>query len=210
MSLADSEIADRLAALTPRQRAYVERQMARRTAGPVEHGIVPTAGVDGYRAPASFEQERLWFMDRMVPFPEVYRIPTALRVRGPLDHTALGNALNRVVARHEVLRTCLVETPQGCMQLLRAELRVPLPLRDVSAERDPAAAVREHVTADRLEPFDLATGPMIRAALYRLGPDDHVLTVVQHHVVSDYWSLAILFTELAECYRALLAGTEPS
>jgi amino acid adenylation domain-containing protein len=207
MSVADGDVASRLAALSPRQRRFVERRMARRDAV-LGVRIPRTEGADGYRAPASFEQERLWFMDRMVPFREVYRIPTAIRIRGNLAPDVLRRALDRVVLRHEVLRTCLVGSTLGCMQVVRDDVEIPLPVADLRSLADPGAAVRERITAELAHPFDLATGPMVRARLYQLGVDDHVLAIIQHHVVSDFWSLAVLYRELATYYAAELDGVD--
>ncbi|HEY4018867.1 MAG TPA: condensation domain-containing protein, partial [Pseudonocardiaceae bacterium] len=207
MSAADSELTTRLAALSPRQRQFVERRLAHRDAA--EGRRIPrTTGSGGFRAPASFEQERLWFMDRMVPFREVYRIPTAVRVSGPLDAAALRRALNHVVRRHEVLRTCLVESEQGCMEVVRDAVEIPVPLVDVRSSADPQRAVRDGVTADLAGAFDLATGPMLRATIYRLDDQEHVFAIIQHHVVSDYWSISVLFTEIATFYAAELDGVD--
>jgi amino acid adenylation domain-containing protein len=199
MSAVDGDVTSRLAALSLRQRLFVERRMARHDAA-TGIRIPRTEGTDGYRAPASFEQERLWFMDRMVPFPEVYRIPTAIRILGPISPDVLWRALDRVVRRHEVLRTCLVSSTLGCMQVVRDDVEIPMPVVALGSLAD----VRQDVTAELAHPFDLATGPLLRARLYELGGDDHVLAIIQHHVVSDYWSLAVLYRELAAFYDAEL------
>lgn len=205
---ASTDLKSRLLALSPQRRLLVDKLLAQRrpaadpTAADLNAGsrIERRAGTRD-RFPASFEQERLWFMDRLVPFRAVYYIPTAIRLSGPLDATALQRAFTAVVARHEVLRTVLADEGDGCTQVVLPAGEVPLPVVDLRGEPEPAQAVDDRVRASLAEPFDLGTGPLLRCTLYRIGDDDHVLVIVQHHVISDYWSLGILLNELAEFYR---------
>ena len=146
-------------------------------------GAVATiqARAGGVAPPLSFAQERLWFMEQLVPGSAALTIPVALRLRGALDAGALRLALGDVADRHEALRMCYPAGEDG-----RPEVRVreadgsQLPLRVLSAGS--ADAAQDLVGAAIAEPFDLATGPVARAALVRLADDDHVLALAVHHI----------------------------
>ncbi|MEU8529900.1 non-ribosomal peptide synthase/polyketide synthase, partial [Streptomyces sp. NPDC048629] len=157
--------------------------------------------------PLSFAQQRLWFLDQLEPGSVDYNMSTRLRFAGDLDAAALGAALDALVARHEVLRTRLVAGADGvARQVVDPAARVPLPVVDVSAGADPQDAADRLIGADGLAPFDLANGPLVRAMLLRLAPDDHVLSLAMHHVVFDEWSDRIVRRELSALYEAFRAG----
>ncbi len=161
----------------------------------------------GQRLPLSFGQQRLWFLHQLDPGSVEYSMPSPVRLAGDLNVAALGAALGAITARHEVLRTRLVAGPDGVAhQVIDPPTGFPLPVADVSGQPDPVAATRELIAADAVTPFDLAAGPLIRAALIRLGPTEHVLDLSVHHVVSDEWSAGILRRELSALYEAFRAG----
>ncbi|GAA2428700.1 hypothetical protein GCM10010191_47350 [Actinomadura vinacea] len=160
--------------------------------------------------PLSFAQQRLWFLDQLEPGSAEYNVPSPMAWTGALDAQALGAALSAVVARHEVLRTRLVAGPDGVpRQVIDPPAPVPLPVVDVSASPDPAWAARRLVAADATTPFDLAAGPLVRAALIRVGSGEHLLAMVLHHVVVDDWSVRILRREVSALYDAFAEG-EPN
>ena len=144
--------------------------------------------------PLSFEQERLWFLERLHPGRVTLNAPIAVRLRGTLDIPALAAAINEVVLRHEALRSVLDRDEPRAHVFERFDL--PLPVLDVSAE-----SWEEALDTEVRRPFDLTAGPLIRTTLLRRGPLDHVLVVVVHHIVVDRWSLGLLLGELAERYR---------
>ncbi|PTH83159.1 non-ribosomal peptide synthetase, partial [Streptomyces sp. A244] len=157
--------------------------------------------------PLSFAQQRLWFLDQLEPGSVDYNMSTRLRFAGELDAAALGAALDALVARHEVLRTRLVAGADGvAQQVVDPAAGLPLPVVDVSGAADPQDAADRLIGADGLTPFDLANGPLVRAALLRLAPDDHVLSLAMHHVVFDEWSDRIVRRELSALYEAFRAG----
>ncbi|KAA6197506.1 AMP-binding protein, partial [Streptomyces parvus] len=156
--------------------------------------------------PLSFAQQRLWFLDQLMPNNPFYNIPDAVRLNGALEVDALGAALSGVVARHEVLRTTLHDEAGRPWQSVSAPQPVDLPVTDISAEPEPESAARRMVAAEALTPFDLSTGPMFRAGLLRLAADDHVLMVTMHHVAADAWSRTVLFDEIQLLYTALVEG----
>ncbi|HKV10097.1 MAG TPA: amino acid adenylation domain-containing protein, partial [Thermoanaerobaculia bacterium] len=161
--------------------------------------------------PPSFAQERLWLVEQLEPGTATYNVPVAMRFSGPLDSGILVRGLNEVVRRHEALRTALVPVDGSPRQVIAPELVLDMPVTDLSAM---PAGEREE-TAGRLagelarEPFDLARLPLLRAHLFRIDREEHLLLLNLHHVISDDWSIWLLARELGTIYRAFRAG-EPS
>jgi len=160
--------------------------------------------------PLSFAQQRFWFLERMGAAPAAYNIPATLRLRGELDTDALARAVDRVVERHEVLRTVFHVEASEPAQVILPGLRVPLETADLTHlpmdERE--AAAKEMSDEEARTPFDLAAGPLMRARLIRVADDDHLLLLNLHHAVADGWSLGVLFRELAAFYDAERDGTD--
>jgi non-ribosomal peptide synthetase component F len=151
----------------------------------------------------SFAQQRLWFLAQMEGISQAYHIPFGLRLYGSLDREALKQSLDRIVFRHEALRTCFQRLGGQPRQLFApAACGVPWQEHDLSAAADPEAALRQHCTQEVQRPFDLQQAPLIRGHLLRLAPEDHVLLLTLHHIVSDGWSMGILTRELSALYRA--------
>ena len=151
--------------------------------------------------PASFAQQRLWFLDSFEPESTAYLTGYAVRLRGDLDVAALRAAFTLLVARHESLRTTFEPSETGPVQVIHPPDDVQLPLVD--------AELAEVLRAEAETPFDLRTGPLLRLKLVRLAPDEHVLTVALHHIVTDGWSMGVLGAELAAAYAALRDGALP-
>ena len=172
-----------------------------------------TARPDGrLEMPPSFAQERLWFLDRWEPGKSTYNLPAALRLSGRLVLEALEAALAAVVARHEALRTTFAEAGGRPLQVIAPAASVALPRIDLTSlletRREGAALALAREEAAR--PFDLARGPLLRAALLRLAGESHLLLLNLHHIVTDGWSMGILVREVGEVYGALLAGRLPA
>ncbi len=161
--------------------------------------------------PLSFAQERLWFLDRMLPGGTSYNMPQALRLSGALDAAALEHALGETVRRHEALRTTFGEAGGAPAQIVAPFAGFVLPTEDLSSLPADAreAEVRRRAAQDAGTPFDLAAGPLFRAALLRLAADEHVLLLNMHHIVSDGWSMGVLFREMEALYAARRDGTDP-
>ncbi|MBV9108432.1 MAG: amino acid adenylation domain-containing protein, partial [Gemmatimonadetes bacterium] len=180
----------------------------RRAGLPVLPPVVPVERTGAL--PLSFAQERLWFIDRLEPGSTTYNLPAALRLTGALDEQALGRALGEVVRRHEALRTTFGEADGSPVQVIAPFDGFVVPVEDLSAlsEADREAAVRRRATEEAARPFDLAAGPLFRAALLRLGSEEHVLLFSMHHIVSDGWSMGVLFRELSALYASYREGGE--
>lgn len=154
--------------------------------------------------PASFAQERLWFLHQLNPGTSQYNFPVFVRLAGELDIELLRGAVAEIVRRHEVLRTVITARDGQAFQTVLPVGPPGLPVTDLTAhpperrEREAQRLAREQYA----EPFDLGTGPALRAALLRLGTADHVLLLTAHHVTVDGWSAAALLEELAELYTA--------
>ncbi len=160
--------------------------------------------------PASSGQRRLWFLDQMERGRPLYNVPQLVRLRGRLEERALDRALAAIMQRHEVLRTSFVAVGTEPMQIVATSWMLELPLTDLEAVEPGRREAELHRLADEeaRRPFDLAQGPMLRARLFRLGPTEHALMLVLHHIASDGWSMAVLYRELGESYAACARGAE--
>ncbi len=177
----------------------------------------PVADADDARLPdpgqdddwaASFGQERLWFLDRLSGGSDEYLLSNVWRVRGRLEQRAWQGALDDVTARHEVLRTALVEVDGRPVQRIASEVSVPVDWHDLSgmpAERRMAQA-RDAAGQLCAASFDLARAPLVRCGVWALDQDDFIVAVVFHHAVSDGWSTRILVEELTALYEARVTG----
>ncbi len=161
--------------------------------------------------PLSFAQQRLWFLDQYEPKNSVYNIPYGLRLVGPLKVAALEQSLREISRRHEALRTTFSITGGDPVQVISPALSLSMPFVDLTDRlenaREEEAQRLAHEEAGR--PFDLRTGPLFRAKLIRLGELNHLLLLTLHHIVSDGWSMAVLYRELSILYRAFI-NCEPS
>ncbi len=159
-----------------------------------------------YVFPASFAQQRLWFLDQLEGASAVYNLKMALRLSGRLDHDSLQRAVDAVVARHESLRTSFATRGVDAVQRVASQLEVPVQVAELHGASDTvlAATLNELGSAS----FDLQRGPLLRVHLLRLDAEatEHVLLLVMHHIVSDAWSAGVLFRDLAACYSAFSRG----
>ncbi|HZF13819.1 MAG TPA: amino acid adenylation domain-containing protein, partial [Thermoanaerobaculia bacterium] len=163
-------------------------------------------------APLSFAQERLWFIDRLTG-TTAYNLSLALSLEGDLSPAALEAALAAIVRRHGSLRTTFALAGEGSqtgdapVQVVAPSAPWRLPRVDLAALPAPAGALEVHRLAreSARRPFDLARGPLLRAALLQQSPGEHTLFLALHHIVSDGWSMGILVAEVVPLYQAALA-----
>ncbi|HKH46426.1 MAG TPA: amino acid adenylation domain-containing protein, partial [Thermoanaerobaculia bacterium] len=154
--------------------------------------------------PLTSPQRRLWFLDQLEPGNPAYNLGIAVRLSGALDADALALALAEIVRRHEALRTVfrvLDDVPAQVVLPVDAVV-VPLARVDVSVDAEPARAALDLERELAREPFELERGPLLRARLVGLAPDEHELHVAVHHIVADGWSFGVLLRELAILYDA--------
>ncbi|HEV2864150.1 MAG TPA: amino acid adenylation domain-containing protein [Pyrinomonadaceae bacterium] len=161
--------------------------------------------------PLSFAQQRLWLLEQLEADKSTYNIPVAVRFVGALDAGALGRSLDEILRRHESLRTRFVNVAGEPSQVIEPESGVVLEVRDLAAlpEGEREAEALRLMTAEARLHFDVSRGPLLRAALLRLRPEEHVVVLVMHHIISDGWSLGVLVRELVALYEAFTKG-EPS
>jgi amino acid adenylation domain-containing protein len=155
--------------------------------------------------PVSFAQQRLWFLDQLVPNDAFYNTPAAVRLTGSLNLAALEQTFNQIVRRHEALRTTFVTVEGQPVQVIAPTLTLSLPVIDLRdfpvAERETQA--RQLTTQEAQRPFDLSKAPLLRVTLLRLDETEYVLLLILHHIVSDGWSIGILIREIAALYSAI-------
>ncbi|HEV7508688.1 MAG TPA: MupA/Atu3671 family FMN-dependent luciferase-like monooxygenase [Thermoanaerobaculia bacterium] len=160
----------------------------------------------------SFGQERLWLVDQLQPGSTTYNLALPLVLTGRLDARSLGRALEEIARRHEVLRTrfgILPGAEGGPVQIVEPVSWLgldPLAQVDLSSLSPETAHAELRRLATRLQPFDLARGPLFRASLARVTEDEHALLVEMHHSICDGWSLDVMTRELSALYGAFSAG----
>ena len=152
--------------------------------------------------PLSFSQERLWLLDHLISGSPMYNLTTAVRLVGDLNVPALEQSFSEVLRRHEILRTTFDLVGSRPVQVIHAAEALHLHAQDFTRESEALRAASE----ESQKPFDLTNGPLIRFSLIRLAPQDHMLVVVTHHIVSDAWSTGLLISEVATLYNAFAQG----
>ncbi len=164
-----------------------------------------------YVFPTSFAQQRLWFLDQLVPGSAFYNIDVAIPFSQRLDAVVFEASVNEIVRRHEVLRTTFKAVNGEPFQVIAATSHIPLRFADLrplpDAERD--ARATELATEQARKPFDLAKGPLIRTTLVQMGEEEFNFLLTLHHIVCDGWSLGVFFDELTSIYESFATG-EPS
>jgi len=202
----------RLAGLTDTQRAELMRRMAANKRGGRSLHKGPVAAPRSPEGdPASTGQQRLWFLDRLQPNQPDYNLPSFWLLRGELNTEALRRAFETLIQRHEVLRTRVVLRGDEPVQRVDPPATMVLPVTDLSAVALTAREVhaRRLAETEAWRPFDLETGPLFRAHLIRLAPDEHWLLWNVHHIASDGWSEGVFCRELSVAYDAYASGRVP-
>ncbi|HKU75394.1 MAG TPA: amino acid adenylation domain-containing protein, partial [Pyrinomonadaceae bacterium] len=177
---------------------------SRETASPIARAVRAD------RMPLSFAQERLWFIDQLEPGSAAYNLPHAVRLTGSLQVAALEQSVNEMVRRHEVLRTSFVDSAGQPAQQIAPELRIELPLVDLSSlsEREQRVMAQRLMREQARRPFDLRRAPLLRVHLVRFAEREHEFLFAMHHIASDGWSTAVLVREVGALYPAYLAGEQ--
>jgi amino acid adenylation domain-containing protein len=162
----------------------------------------------GQRLPLSFAQQRLWFLAQIEEAGQAYHVPMGLHLKGKLDAGALRSALDRIVVRHEALRTTFVSIEgEPWLQIASAaDSRFHLVEHDLRRHRDANAELNNLLAEEANAPFDLQAGPLIHGRLIRQSDDEHTLLITMHHIVSDGWSMGVFRNELSKLYSAFCHG----
>lgn len=178
-----------------------------------KHEVAParTISVRQDRSPPlSFAQQRMWFVEQMYPGTSLHHIRFVIEARGQLDTTAMETALNKVVARHEVLRTCIRSECGEPRQTVLDEMLVTVSNTDLRAHPAKEEAVRELMSTHSSRPFDLSCESPIRLALVRLADDRTLLVFTLHHIAADGWSGGVLASDLSAFYTEAVSGRPAS
>ncbi|WP_394842000.1 amino acid adenylation domain-containing protein [Pendulispora brunnea] len=199
---------NRIAQLSAEKRALLQKRLSGKK--PPAAKIPPRAQRNV--APLSFAQQRLWFLEHWDPGTAVYNVSIPLRISGPLDVSLLERALNKLIERHEVLRTYLLSTFRGePSQVILPKLTVQIPVVPMSLPESERNAFLENlIDEESKNPLPLDQAPLFRSRVYRFGPDDHVLFFLIHHIIYDSWSLGIFLREWFHYYDAYARGEEGS
>jgi amino acid adenylation domain-containing protein len=194
---------ERLAALSDEQRRLLASRLRQRARPAAEGGIVRQERQAG-DFPLSFAQQRFWFLHQLAPDTATFTVTEPHRLQGSLDVDALERSINGIVARHSVLRTTFPVIEGKPVQRVAPSLAVTLRVEDLGAIADAEreARCRERAAHELQQPWDLEAGPLVRAFLWRLAPDDHFFLLITHHIVSDGWSKRVLLKELLAFYQA--------
>ena len=193
-------------------RAVFDHRSAAGLAGAIESGErgrrPALRPVDRSEAiPLAPTQRRLWFLNRLHRDRATYNMPVAYRLRGPLDHRALRRAIDDLVARHESLRTAHPAWDGRPQQVVLTAEEAPV---DLAVEHIDEAALDGILHDESGYPFDLTEETPLRARLYAIGPEDHLLLLVIHHIACDGWSLVPLTRDIGEFYAARVRGRAPT
>jgi len=202
------EMSRDIAGLSLAERVELELQLLQRRAETIEAPLIPRRS-PGTPTPVSFAQQRLWFLDQLHPGSSTYNIARRIRISGVLDLDALRRSLDGVVQRHESLRTTIRAVDGNPQQIVAASASVPLPVVDLSSDPERDARAQQLAVEEVRKPFALDRGPLFRALLLRLAPEEHLLVLTVHHVISDAWSLGILLREMGALYQTFIRA-EPS
>ncbi|MFN8596434.1 MAG: amino acid adenylation domain-containing protein [Anaerolineae bacterium] len=204
------DMLDQIKDLSPEKRRLLEL-MLKEAGVELERAVILPQPRTTNTWPTSYAQQRLWLIDQLEPGSAVYNIPLALRLTGRLDLDVLERALNEVVHRHEILRTTFDTANQAPVQIVAPVQHVPLFMIDLQSlpaiDREAEALRLAHVEAQR--PFDLTSGPLLRAQVLRLTAADHIVLITLHHIATDGWSMGVLLNEVVTLYTAFTAN-QPS
>lgn len=200
LSNPNTDLVSRFLRLPLEQRQQFYQRLQSRGMSFAQLPIAPTRH-DSDTPTLSYAQERQWFLWQLDKDSTAYHIPGALRLHGHLDLAALQRSFDSLLARHESLRTQLVEDDERLWQAVMPQARVQIQQAHVD-QAQLMARVEEEVA----RPFDLHQAPLLRVTLLQLAEDEHVLVMVQHHIVSDGWSMQVMVEELVQLYAAHSQG----
>ena len=201
------DIERRRAALSDAQRALLERRLRGQAVGAAAPTGIRRRSDDG-TVPLSFPQQRLWFLDHLMPGNAFYNEQVVLPIRFALNVGALERTINEIIRRHEVLRTRFVVDAGQPMQIVEPGLDLPLPVIDLRGlpEQERQMGAQQIAAQEVRKPFDLASGPLLRTTLLQLADVEYILLLTIHHIASDGWSMQIVAREMTTVYAAFASG----
>ncbi len=203
------DLANRLDKLSPVKRRLLKKQMKSR----IQTNTAKLQAVDNSRTPAplSYNQQRLWFLDRCLPDSARYNVYRAWHIEGPLDLPSLDSALQTILDRHQILKMCIRESNDKLIQDTDVAATVSTILVDLefALQQNREKLAIDRITEEAGTPFDLSVGPFLRSMVIKLSDNHHILLIVLHHIASDGWSCRVFQDELSRCYEAVRCGRAP-
>ncbi len=162
------------------------------------------------KLPLSFGQQRLWFLDQFEPNSALYNMPVALHLKGRLDIRILELAINEIIRRHEILRTVFIDSDGKAQQVVLPALKLQIPVIDLRhlPPSEQHSEAKRFANQESQVPFNLSTGPLIRAKLFQLRDDEFIFVLTLHHIIVDGWSIGIMLREISSLYEAFLDGED--
>jgi hypothetical protein len=170
--------------------------------------LTSTISLAEFVFPASFAQQRLWFLNSLAPENPFYNVSAAIRLTGHLNITALEQTFQEIVRRHEVLRTTFEMAEGQLNQVIVESVTIPLSVVDLRhlAVSEREAAARQQAIAKSQRPFDLTADMLLRVSIFQIDATDHILLLNLHHIIADGWSIGVLVRELGTLYTAFSSG----
>ncbi|NOG44269.1 MAG: amino acid adenylation domain-containing protein [Calditrichaeota bacterium] len=190
-----SDLSKRLSKLTPEQRELLQKKLSKSIKKKEKIEKRPDQSV--YEM--SSAQKRLWFLNQMDPKSVFYNIPSAIRLHGKIDIELLQKSINKVIERHEVLRSYYITNDNGePEQKIDNSAKIELNQIDISSANteEVDSSIQKTLKEEAAKSFDISEAPLLRASLIKIAPDDHVLCVNMHHIIADGWSIGIFIQEI--------------
>ncbi|MCP5064554.1 MAG: AMP-binding protein, partial [Ignavibacteriae bacterium] len=165
---------------------------------------------DVFVFPTSYGQKRMWFMDQFEPGSPYYNIPVAFKIKGRFEQELFIKTINKIVDRHESIRTTFIDKKGEPLQVISPELKIDIPIIDLSENGNSSneMVVKEIATKEARAPFNISTGPLFRVKIVKLYENENVVLITMHHIISDGWSMGVLVGEITAIYSSLLSGKE--
>jgi amino acid adenylation domain-containing protein len=204
------DLVQRISKLSPEQKRLLESKIKQQDVD-IFHIPISREYRKNYQGvPLSFEQEPMWFMEQLEPHNSTYDIICAIRLEGNLDKDVLGNSIDAIVNRHDILRTRFIMENHKPTQVILPELNLELKIIDLSgwAGREQEHKIKEFREDKSLHMFDLSKGPLLRSVLLDLGENNYIFFTIMHHIISDIISTKIFMEELTWFYRSFSQGDQ--
>ena len=203
-----TDLSKRIAALSPEMRKLLLEQLKQEADKSSMVESIPLVGREANAFLLSFSQQRVWLLDQLQPGNPSHNVSGAIRLTGNLHVIALQQSLSEIVRRHEALRTTFSLVDEQPVQIVHPPAPLALDFVDLSlvAEDVRETEAGKQMAEAALHRFDLAKGPLIRASIYKMDENDHLLSIVLHHIISDGWSSTVMINELRTLYPAFVQG----
>ncbi len=204
------DLKKRLANLSPEQRELLLARLRKAQKDKPRYEISPRPNSSEF--PLSYGQKGFWVLEQLNPGLAINNIPSAVRIKGPLNLSALEKALNFLLQRHQILRANFKTEKGQPKQFLQENARLPLPVVDVQAQngKSAEAVLQQLIHEEATRPFDITKDLLLRLKLFRLAEDEFVLSTTFHHIIADAWSVGVFVRELLSAYQAFLQNKTPN